>query len=90
MLSAAELGITTIAFTAGKRLVKIDKVRYVGLLGLIGQAGLPLMSKGSPKSRYCGDLRLKLVSSRGLREVQKQDRRTDTKTRGMSRAVTDV
>lgn len=38
MLSAAELGITTMAFTAGKRLVKIDKVRYVGLLGLIGQA----------------------------------------------------
>ena len=60
------------------------------ILGLIGQAGLPLMSKGSPKSRYCGDLRLRLVSSRGSREVQKQDRRTDTKTRVMSRAVTDV
>ena len=49
-----------------------------------------LMSKGSPKSRYCGDLRLKLVSARGSREVQKQDRRTYTKTRVVSEEVTDV
>ena len=50
-----------------------------------------LMSKGSPKSRYCGDLRLKLVSARGSREVQKQDRRTyNTKTRVVSKEVTYV
>jgi hypothetical protein len=51
---------------------------YVGL----DRPSLPSSHvKGLSKSRYCGDLRLKLASARGSREVQKQDRRTRSKTR---------
>jgi hypothetical protein len=33
------------------------------------------------KSRYCGDLRLKLARARGSRKVQKRDGREGSKTR---------